>query len=100
MIDKIGNAAAANAYANTAKSMLGEAPVKGPSFSEFMGNGLMGGINMMKAGETMSAKAVTGDATLPDVVQAVNAADMSLKTIVAVRDKLVGAYTEMMRMQI
>lgn len=99
MIDKIANpAAAAGAYANTAQVGMGAANKGG--FKEMLGSAILGSIDTMKAGEMMSAKAITGTASLPDVVQAVNAADMNVKTLVAVRDKMVAAYQEMLRMQI
>ena len=40
------------------------------------------------------------DASLPDVVQAVNAAEMTISMVVAVRDRMIGAYQELMRTQI
>lgn len=103
MADSIINpAAAAGAYAATAKTGISGA-VKGegmPSFGEVMKDTIASSINTLHRGETMSAKAVTGDATLPDVVQAVNAAELTLSTVVAVRDRLINAYTEIMRMQV
>ena len=54
----------------------------------------------MRAAETASAKQVTGKGDLIDVVTAIGAAEMALDTVVAVRDKVVGAYTDIMRMQI
>jgi flagellar hook-basal body complex protein FliE len=41
-----------------------------------------------------------GKAPLQQVVQAVMQADQALRTVVAVRDKVVGAYQEISRMQI
>lgn len=104
MVDKIANpAAAANAYANMAKAMSGGATEEGPArpgFAAVLKDSIVSSINTMRAGETMSAKAVTGDASLPDVVRAVNAAEMTLSTVVAVRDRLIAAYQEIMRMPV
>lgn len=104
MVDKIANpAAAANAYANIAKVGGASVPAEStgkPSFGDFMKDAVTSSINTMKNSETMSAKAVTGDASLPDVVQAVNAAEMTLSMVVAVRDRMIGAYQELMRTQI
>ncbi len=103
MVDKIANpAAAANAYANMAKMGVGM-PTEGdakPSFMDVLKTATVDSINTMKAGEAMSAKAVTGEASLPDVVGAVNAAEMTLSTVVAVRDRLINAYQEIMRMPV
>lgn len=104
MVDKIANpAAAANAYANMAKMGVAGAQEEGagrPSFAAVLKDSIVSSINTMRAGETMSAKAVTGDASLPDVVQAVNAAEMTLSTVIAVRDRLISAYQEIMRMPV
>lgn len=50
--------------------------------------------------EAMTAKAVAGEASLVDVVTAVNNAEMVLDTVTAVRDRVVRAYEEIMRMPI
>jgi len=102
MVDKIMNpAAAASAYANTAKTIGTDPGAKGGpvSFADMMKDSITSSINTLKTGEMMSARAVTGEATLPDVVQAVNAAEMTLQTVTAVRDRLVSAYQELMRTQ-
>lgn len=105
MVDKIANpAAAANAYANIAKVGTNAPAMDGdvaqPKFMDVLKSSALDAIKTMKTGEQMSAKAVTGDASLPDVVQAVNAAEMTLSTVVAIRDRLVSAYEEIMRMPI
>lgn len=100
--------AALNAYANTAKisgkSSSGDEDSAGGaggiSFSDFMRQKATDSIDTLKTGEKMSAKAVTGEAELVDVVQAVNAAELTLQTVVAVRDRMVSAYQEIMRMPI
>ena len=103
MVDKIANpAAAAGAYSSTAKIGMGTDSVKAGEkggFGSIMKQLAVDSINTLRNSETMSAKAVTGEASLPDVVRAVNAADLTINTIVAVRDRLVNAYTEIMRMQ-
>ncbi len=103
MIDKITNpAAAANAYSTTTKTI--EAPGmddgKGESFGDILKNSALQTIGTLRAGETASAKAVSGDASLPEVVQAITASEVTLQTVMAVRDKLVGAYQEIMRMPV
>lgn len=103
MVDKIANpAAAAGAYANMAKVGTNAATenVGRPSFGDVLKTSILDSIQTMKGGEQMSAKAVTGEASLPEVVQAVNAAELTLSTVVAVRDRLITAYQEIMRMPI
>jgi flagellar hook-basal body complex protein FliE len=104
MVDKIANpAAGAAAYANTMKIGIGTDSAKEADkggFGAMMKQLAVDSLNVMRHSESMSAKAVTGEANLPDVVQAVNAADLTINTIVAVRDRLINAYTEIMRMPI
>ena len=53
-----------------------------------------------RTAEQMSIAGVTRGAELSDVVAAVSNAEMTLETVVAVRDKVIAAYQEVMRMQI
>ena len=48
----------------------------------------------------MTAAGAAGEAELIDVVTAVSAAEISLETVVAVRDEVVKAYQEILRMPI
>ncbi|MEM6781601.1 MAG: flagellar hook-basal body complex protein FliE [Pseudomonadota bacterium] len=102
MADQISNAVAANLYANTAKagSSVGMDAPKGPSFGDLVKAGLQQSVDTVRAGEQASARAVTGDANLQDVVGAITQAELTLETVVAVRDRLVSAYQEIMRMPI
>jgi flagellar hook-basal body complex protein FliE len=50
--------------------------------------------------ESMSVAGVAGQADLLDVVRAVGNAEVTLQTVVAVRDKMVTAYQELLRMPI
>ncbi len=54
----------------------------------------------MRSAESASAKQVAGKGDLIDVVTAMGAAETALDTVVAVRDRMVSAYSEIMRMQI
>ena len=53
-----------------------------------------------KAAETQMAAQVAGKAELIDVVTAISAAEASLETVMAVRDQVIAAYQEIMRMPI
>ena len=54
----------------------------------------------LRAAENASARQVAGKGDLIDVVTAIGAAETALDTMVAVRDRVVSAYTDIMRMQI
>ena len=70
------------------------------TFLETLGKLTLGAIDASKTAETMTAKAVVGQAELMDVVTAVSNAEMTLQTVVAVRDRVLNAYQEIMRMPI
>jgi flagellar hook-basal body complex protein FliE len=101
-LDKISNPAlVANLYSSTQKaadaSSGGESAV---SFGDLMKAGVKEAVGSLKAGEAASAAAVTGKADLSQVVQAITKAEMTLQTVVAVRDRMMSAYQEILRMPI
>lgn len=53
-----------------------------------------------KTAEAMTAKAAVGEADLMEVVTAVNNAEIALQTVVTVRDRVISAYQEILRMPI
>lgn len=68
------------------------------SFFDMVKNAAGNAVDAMRQGEQVSAQAIAGNADITDVVQAVNSAEMTLQTIVSVRDRMVSAYQEIMRM--
>ena len=103
-IDKMSNpAAAANLYANTLKSGLSSGIDGGDkagkvSFGDILKQTATKTIDSIRQGEKASAQAITGQADLADVVQSVSQAELTLQTVIAVRDRMIGAYQEIMRM--
>jgi flagellar hook-basal body complex protein FliE len=55
-------------------------------------------IDSLKASEQATAAGAVGKANLTDVVVAVSNAEMTLQTVVAIRDRLISAYQEIIRM--
>jgi len=88
-----GAAAAAGGVAGV-EDKVGAA--QGPSFDDVLKEAMETG----KTAETMTMKAAAGEAELIDVVSAVTAAEVTLESVVAVRDRVIGAYQEIMRMPI
>ena len=106
-MDKIIDPAlAARAYANNIQAGRVSGGDKtdteggGVSFSSFLKTKASDSIQALRGGEEMAARAVTEDADITDVVQAVTNAEITLQTVVAVRDRMVSAYQEIMRMPI
>ena len=71
-----------------------------PSFGEVLKSSIEDSVEVLEAGEAAQARAVTGEANLQEVVGAITQAELTLETVVAVRDRLVSAYQELMRMQV
>ena len=71
-----------------------------PRFETFLKGELETAANTMRAGEAESVKALTGRADLQQVVEAVTQAELSLQKVTAVRDRVISAYQEIMRMPI
>ncbi|OPZ76082.1 MAG: flagellar hook-basal body protein FliE [Alphaproteobacteria bacterium ADurb.Bin438] len=72
----------------------------GKAFSDMVKGGLEKAVDLGKKSETMSMKAIAGEADMQEVVLAVSNAEMALEQVVAVRDKVVSAYQEIMRMTV
>ena len=77
-----------------------DASTGGVSFASLMKHSIRESVETMRTGEEMSAKAITGEADITDVVQAVTAAELTLQTVVTVRDRMISAYQDIMRMPI
>jgi len=90
--------AAAQATAQTPS--ITPANLPGGNFSDFLSGAIKDSINSIRQGETAASQQVQGKANIVDVVQSVNAAELTLDTVVAVRDKVVAAYQSIMNMPI
>ena len=107
----IGMLDAASAYGRTL-NVVPPMPPMSPLGDEDSASALTGGFGGMIEGmigdaagslrkaEAASARQVAGKGDLVDVVTAIGAAETALDTVVAVRDRMVSAYTEIMHMQI
>src|SRR5437764_3533033 len=96
--------AAANAYAATQKaagSAIGsEAISPGGGFGEILKNAMADAVHSSRAAESQMTAQVQGKAELIDVVTAISAAESKMETVMAVRDQVISAYQEIMRMPI
>lgn len=72
----------------------------GKDFLALVKNAAQESIQAGQKAEAMSVAGVAGQADLMDVVRAVGNAEVTLQTVVAVRDKMVNAYQELLRMPI
>jgi flagellar hook-basal body complex protein FliE len=97
-------AAAAAAYQSVANmgaaTAAPTASAPGANFSDFLSGAVKDSINAIGQGEQAATAQATGKANIVDVVNSVNAAELTLDTVVAVRDKVVAAYQSIMSMPI
>jgi flagellar hook-basal body complex protein FliE len=71
-----------------------------PDFGKVLADVAASTVDALKGAEAASIGGIKGTLPVQDVVQAVMTAEQALQTAIAVRDKLVAAYTEITRMQI
>jgi len=74
--------------------------VPGQTFGQMVQELVTDAIDAGRASEQVSNDALVGKADLTDVVLAVNNAEMSLQSVVAIRDKVIEAYKEIISMPI
>ena len=99
---------AAAAYQGAARiarpgSATGEADEATPGRGDFgavLAQAAQNSMRSLKAGEQASLQAIAGKADIGQVVQAVSAAAVTLQATIAVRDRVVQAYQEIIRMPI
>jgi len=106
--------AAAKAYASAQKGVgvggagdaAGMPSLSGPAagaqggFGDILKSAMTDAMAASKNAERQMAAQVAGKAELIDVVTAISAAEASLETVIAVRDQVISAYQEIMRMPI
>jgi flagellar hook-basal body complex protein FliE len=71
-----------------------------PDFGAMLKTAIDGVAQAGKTAETQAISAVGGKGDIVDVVTAVAESETALQTLVSVRDRVISAYEEIMRMQI
>ena len=99
----VSNPAASAAY----QAAMGDAAPKaktgggeGGGFAEALEEAARSAVDTLGKAETKSMQAAAGEADLLEVVSAVHDAESALRTVVAVRDKVVQSYQEILRMPV
>ena len=96
---------AAKAYASMQKAAgleagVGPGEARGAGFAQMLNSVMGDAVQASRAAETQMVNQVQGKAELVDVATAISAAETSLETVMAVRDQVISAYQEIMRMPI
>lgn len=86
--------------ANSSAGMADTQPAQGASFMSHLSDALQNSQKLGYKSEQLAAKALTGKADLTDVVTAVSDAETALGTVVAIRDRVINAYQDIIKMPI
>lgn len=102
--------AAAAAYSNAAKLMTQalKSPAVdqvastggGQDFGKLLSQAVQGVVDSGKASDAKSMDLVNGKGDMVDVVTAISQTELAMETMVTVRDRVISAYEEIMRMPI
>jgi flagellar hook-basal body complex protein FliE len=84
-----------SAYASSAAR-----PAATTDFGAMVSQAADAAINTVKGSEQVATAGVSGGADVQQVVQALSDAELTMQTVVAVRDKVLGAYNDIMKMSI
>jgi flagellar hook-basal body complex protein FliE len=73
---------------------------QGNDFAKLLTDAVQGVVDSGKVAETKSLDMVNGKADMVDVVTAMSQAEIAMESMVTVRDRVISAYEEIMRMPI
>ncbi|MBE9605784.1 flagellar hook-basal body complex protein FliE [Acetobacteraceae bacterium H6797] len=101
MVASLTPALAAAAYGGVAKTGGGVNEVSGGSdFGAALQRAFTQAVETGREADSTASAAMTGQTGITEAVLAVSKAELTLQTAVAMRDKVVSAYQEVMRMPI
>jgi flagellar hook-basal body complex protein FliE len=84
----------------SARSGMAPEAQQGDDFASFFRSLAQQSVGTMQAGEQASIQGLEGSLDAQSVVEAVAAAELTLQTVTAVRDRVIEAYQELIRMPI
>jgi len=96
-IGGIGGAGAAAAYAAVGRATPS---ADAAGFGGLVARAMQNGIEVSRTAEAASTQALTGQGGVTEAVLAISRAELALQTAVSLRDRVVSAYQDVMRMPI
>lgn len=94
----------AAAYSKVAQAANTSSPAAtnetGPNFADLVKDAIGQVVETGQVSEQKMAEAVNGEAPLIDVVTAVTTAEMTLETVTSIRDRMIAAYQDVVKMPI
>ncbi len=94
---------ASRAYQATARALsggAGEDSGGAPDFGNLVQQAIRGAADASHTAETQALSVASGSGDIVDVVTAIAAAETQMETVMAVRDQVIQAYQEILRMPI
>ncbi len=100
-VDKAINAynSVASSFAQQGATSAGEVTT-GPSFGDFLSSAVNSAIDTGHTAENVSAKALVHQASAGDVVQAMTNFEVTMQEVTKIRDQVVSAYEDIIKMPI
>jgi flagellar hook-basal body complex protein FliE len=100
MIESVSGIGATQMSAGVRSPTSAAASTQGPSFEQALSQAIGSAVDTLQTGEAVAIQGVEGAASPMKVVDSVMAAQRSLQSVLAIRDKAVSAYQEVARMAI
>jgi flagellar hook-basal body complex protein FliE len=100
MIENVSAIGSASLSAGVRSAHSAATPTEGPSFEQALAQAVGSAVDTLQTGEAVAIQGVEGAAAPMKVVESVMAAQRSLQTVLAIRDKAVAAFQEIARMAI
>ena len=95
-----GNASRLISQAGMPGAELIAQDAKGPDFAQMLVQSIQGVVDTGKTSDQMAINMVNGNANPVDMVTAISETEMAIESMVTVRDRVISAYEEIMRMPI
>ena len=96
----IAQSGALKAYQDVDGGKAGGLGSGGDDFAGLVGRALQGAITTGQQADAQAAQAIAGHGDLTQVVTAVSRAELTLQTTVAIRDRVIQAYQDIIKMPI
>lgn len=93
---------AARLISDSAKVSTGSAGdgLAAPNFAQMIEDGMQSVVDAGKKSDALTMDLINGKANVVDVVTAISQTELAMESMVAVRDKVISAYEEIMKMPI
>jgi flagellar hook-basal body complex protein FliE len=100
MIENVSTIGTGSMSAGVRSLQSSAAPTQGPSFEQALAQAIGSAVDTLQTGEAAAIQGVEGAVSPMKVVESVMAAQRSLQSVLAIRDKAVAGFQEIARMAI